>query len=102
MTSRQTVVDRELFVQALRNMGEDDLLFINRLVVERLKLLAQAKSTVELARFSVGDRVQFTRADGTVMRATVMRLNRKTASLRTDDGQNWTVSPSLLRRSVPS
>jgi len=97
MTTRQTVVDRELFVQALRNMGEEDLLFINSLVVERLKLLAQARSTVELARFGVGDRVEFTVSDGTVKRATVMRLNRKTASLRTEDGQNWTVSPTLLR-----
>ena len=100
MTSGKTVVDRELFVQALRSMGEEDLLFIDRLVVERLKLLAQARSTVELARFGVGDRVEFTLTDGTVKRATVMRLNRKTASLRTDDGQNWTVSPTLLRRST--
>lgn len=30
-------------------------MFLNRLVVERLTLLAQAKSTVELAQFSVGD-----------------------------------------------
>ena len=42
MTSRQTVVDREMFVQALRHMGEQDLLFLNRMVVERLNLLAQA------------------------------------------------------------
>jgi len=33
MTSRQTVVDREMFVQALRHMGEQDLLFLNRMVV---------------------------------------------------------------------
>ena len=49
MTSRQTVVDREMFVQALRHMGEQDLLFLNRMVVERLNLLAQARSTVQLA-----------------------------------------------------
>ncbi len=98
MSSRHTVVDRELFVQALRNMGEEDLRFINRLVVERLNLLAQARSTVQLAQFAVGDRVQFTLSDGTVMRATVMRLNKKTASLRTGDGRHWTVSPGLLRR----
>ena len=59
MTSRQTVVDREMFVQALRHMGEQDLLFLNRMVVERLNLLAQARSTVQLAQFAEGDRVQF-------------------------------------------
>jgi hypothetical protein len=96
MSSSRTVVDRQLFVQALRNMSEDDLRFLNRLVVERLALMAQARSTVQLAQFAVGDRVQFVLKDGTVKRATVIRLNKKTASLATDDGQGWTVSPSLL------
>lgn len=38
MSSKQTVLDRELFVQALRHMGEEDLLFLNRMVVERLSV----------------------------------------------------------------
>ena len=102
MTTRQTVVDREMFVQALRHMGEEDLLFLNRMVVERLNLLAQARSTVQLAQFAEGDRVQFTANDGTIKRGRVVRLNKKTASLLTDDGQNWKVSPALLRRQTPA
>ena len=98
MTSQQTILDRDLFVTALRNMGEADLLFLNRLVVERLNMLAQAKSTVELAQFSVGDRVEFTTSEGGIKRAVVVRLNKKTASLRTDDHQSWNVSPVLLRK----
>jgi uncharacterized cupredoxin-like copper-binding protein len=98
MSSRQTVLDREMFVQALRHMGEEDLLFLNRMVVERLNLLAQARSTVHLAQFSEGDRVEFTMNDGTVKRGSVVRLNKKTASVRTDDCQQWKVSPTLLRK----
>ena len=100
MSAQHTVVDRELFVQALRHMGEDDLLYLNRMVVERLNLLAQVKSTVQLAQFAEGDRVQFTTNDGIVKHATVVKLNKKTASLCTDDGQNWKVSPVLLRKTV--
>ena len=37
-------------------MSEADLLYLNRMVVERLNLLAQAKSTVQLAQFAEGDR----------------------------------------------
>jgi hypothetical protein len=66
MNSKQTILDRELFTQALRHMGEEDLLYLNRMVVERLNLLAQAKSTVELAQFAEGDRVQFTASDGSI------------------------------------
>lgn len=102
MSPNQTFLDRELFVQALRHMGEEDLLYLNRMVVERLNLLAQARSTVQLAQFSEGDRVQFTTNDGTIKQAIVMRLNKKTASLLTDDGQNWKVSPALLRKQTSS
>lgn len=76
MSVQHTVVDRKLFVQALRHMGEDDLLYLNRMVVERLNLLAQAKSTVQLAQFTEGDRVQFTTNDGIVKHATVVKLNK--------------------------
>ena len=101
MTSRQTVVDREMFVQALRHMGEQDLLFLNRMVVERLNLLAQARSTVQLAQFAEGDRVQFTANDRSIKLGMIMRLNKKTASVLTDDGQNWKVSPALLHPHTP-
>lgn len=101
MTSRQTVVDREMFVQALRHMGEQDLLFLNRMVVERLNLLAQARSTVQLAQFAEGNRVQFTANDRSIKHGMIMRLNKKTASVLTDDGQNWKVSPALLHPQTP-
>lgn len=98
--SKQTILDRELFTQALRHMSEEDLLYLNRMVVERLNLLAQAKSTVELAQFSEGDKIQFTTNDGHVKHGIVLRLNKKTASVRTDDGQDWKVSPGLLRKAA--
>ena len=98
MSSKASIVDRELFVQALRHMSEEDLLFLNRMVVERLNLLAQARSTVQLAQFAEGDRIEFTTSDGVVKQGVVVRLNKKTASLRRDDAQNWKVSPSLLRK----
>jgi hypothetical protein len=98
MSTQQTILDRELFVQALRNMSEADMLYLNRMVVERLKLLAQAQSTVQLAQFAEGDYVSFTANDGTLKSGMIMRLNKKTVSLCTDDGQHWKVSPALLRK----
>jgi hypothetical protein len=100
MSTKQTLLDRELFVHALRHMGEEDLRYLNRMVVERLNLLAQARSTVQLSQFAEGDRVCFTTNDGADKHAVVLRLNKKTASLLTDDGQNWKVSPMLLRKTT--
>lgn len=100
MNAKHTVLDRELFTQALRHMGEEDLRYLNRMVVERLNLLAQAKSTAQLAQFAEGDRVHFTTNDGSLIQGVVVRLNRKTVSLRSDDGLNWKVSPVLLRKTA--
>jgi hypothetical protein len=101
MNTKHTILDRELFTHALRHMGEEDLLYINSMVVERLNLLAQAKSTAQLAQFAAGDRVNFTANDGTIKHGIVLRLNKKTVSLATDDAQQWKVSPGLLRKSTP-
>jgi hypothetical protein len=59
------------------------------MVFARLNMLAQAKSTVELAQFVEGDRVQFTANDGSVKHGTVLHLNKKIASVCNDEGQSW-------------
>ena len=100
MNTKHTILDRELFTQALRHVSEEDLLYLNRMVIERLKLLAQARSTVELAQFAEGDRVSFTANDGSIKTGMILRLNKKTVSLRTDDGHLWKVSPAFLRKAA--
>jgi hypothetical protein len=49
--------DRNTAAVAIRHLGEEDLHFLNRLIVERLKLIAQAQSTALTSRFNIGDRV---------------------------------------------
>lgn len=101
MTSGKSVktwLDRKEATKAIHNMSEDDLLFLNAQIVERLKLLAQAQSTVQLARFNLGDRVSFPGPAGTNIQGTIIKLNKKTAGVQTHDGQQWKVSPTLLTR----
>lgn len=40
----------------------------------------------------------FTLKDGSVKTGVIMRLNKKTASVITDDQQQWKVSPHYLRK----
>ncbi len=90
------LADRESAVAAIPRMNEDDLRFLNRLIVERLKLLAQARSTSMLSRFSVGDRVSFQGASGELKTGAIVWLDKKTATIATDDGQQWNVQPTFL------
>lgn len=92
----KTWLDRDEAAQAIRQLNEEDLLFLNARIVERLKLIEQAQSTVELARFSIGDRVQFVGPGSRVVKGVVFKLNKKTAGVQSDDGRQWKVSPSLL------
>jgi hypothetical protein len=90
------IVDRISAVEAIKQLDEDDLLFLNRLIVERLKLISQAKATGMMANFSKGDRVGFQTPDGCKVEGIVLRLNKKTVSIVTDDAHQWNVAPGLL------
>ncbi|NQU47200.1 MAG: hypothetical protein HQ519_01015 [Planctomycetes bacterium] len=96
------IADRPSAIEAIKGLGEEDLRFLNRLIVERLKLLSQAKSTVLMAEFSTGDRVRFTSSEGRTTEGWIVRLNKKTVSIDTDDGHQWRVPPGLLRKLSPS
>jgi len=91
------IVDRLSAVEAIKRLGEDDLRFLNRLIVERIKLISQARSTSLMAAFGIGDMVSFHATDGRKTRGMVRRLNKKTVSVYTEDGHRWNVAPSLLR-----
>jgi hypothetical protein len=91
------IVDRVSAVEAIKRLNEEDLLFLNRLIVERLKLISQARSTRLMVRFTRGDRVGFQAPDGRKLEGMVLRLNKKTVSVATDDGHQWNVAPGLLR-----
>ena len=80
----------------LARLSEDDLVELNRRIVERLQLLRSAKSLAHLARFSVGMAVIFDTDDGRTITGTVARLNQRTVTVVTASGR-WRVSPSLLR-----
>lgn len=90
--------DRTSALEEIKKLGEEDLRFLHRVITERLKLMAQAKSTLLMADFHLGERVHFQGTDGLVKSGAIIRLNRKTASIRTDDGHLWNVHPCFLKR----
>lgn len=91
------IVDRVSAVEAIKRLGEEDLLFLNGLIIERLNLISQARATTLMTSFTKGDRVGFQASDGRALEGMVLRLNKKTVSVATDDGHQWNVAPGLLR-----
>lgn len=80
----------------IKTLGEKELIYMNRLVIERLKLIHQEKSTKQMKRFNIGEKIQFTDNEGTKKKGVILKLNKKTVSIYTDDGERWNIAPGFL------
>ncbi len=77
-------------------LSKEQLLALNRRIVERLNYLA-ARETLEVSKkFRVGDTVEFQSEESTIQ-GIVIRINRKTLSIRTKEGQ-WNIPPQFLKK----
>ena len=82
-------------------LTEAELLDLNRRIVERLRFLHQLRAHATMLQFSIGDRVTFETNDGRTVVGALVRYNKKTVSVLTDDGPRWNVSPRFLRPVEP-
>ena len=73
----------------------EELLELNQRVVARLKMLESMQTHIEMMRFNPGQRVSFAHGGGRLM-GTLVKYNRKTVTVVTDNGQRWNISPHLL------
>lgn len=77
-------------------LTEDELIQLNQRVVARIKILRSMHAHAEMLRFNVGQTVSFEPPGRDRQIGTLIRHNRKTVSVLTEDGQKWNVSPHLL------
>jgi len=78
----------------------EELLELNQRVVARLKMLEAMQTHIEMMRaysmrFNPGQRVSFEHQGGRLL-GTLVKYNRKTVTVVTDNGQRWNISPHLL------
>ncbi|HEY2785493.1 MAG TPA: hypothetical protein VGJ05_11020 [Fimbriiglobus sp.] len=77
-------------------LNENDLLDLNRRVIERLRFLQQARAHSGMLQFAIGEPVSFPNQRGVRVFGVISRYNKKTVTVVTDSGHTWTVSPQLL------
>jgi len=81
----------------VEKLSLEELVDLNRRVVYRIQYLMSLKTRAQLDRFNVGDRVTF-QCDGRVVSGVVIRVNRKTLSIHTDDHRHWNIHPKFLAK----
>lgn len=77
------------------HLGIDELCMLNERIVERIKFLEHAEAHLRMMAFNLGARVSFESAEGRHFGRLIKR-NRKTVTVDTDDGRRWRISPHLL------
>ena len=75
---------------------ERELIDLNYRIVERLRFMQHARAHATMLRFSIGDRVTFEPDMRGPVSGIIVRYNKKSVSVLTEDGQRWTVAPGLL------
>ena len=79
-------------------LTEKELIDLNHRIVERLKFLESARTHVEMMEFSVGKKVRFRPSGRQATIGVLVKYNKKTVTVLTEDGQKWNISPQLLEK----
>ena len=83
----------------INQLSESELVDLNRKIVERLRMIRQVQAHTQMLEFTLGERVWF-RTDAREVEGMLVRYNKKSVTVLTDNSERWTVSPGLLRRSA--
>lgn len=80
------------------NLSEEELIELNRKIVERLKFLETMHTHHEMMQFIPGEQVTFEPPGRERQTGTLVRFNKKTVTIITESGQKWNVSPHFISK----
>jgi hypothetical protein len=86
----------------ITKFSEAQLVELNHRIVARLRTLQEARMTQQMQSFRVGDRVSFHAPGHDPKTGIVIKCNRKTVTVVTDDQHQWNVAPVFLARVITS
>jgi hypothetical protein len=77
-------------------LTEGELVQLNHIVVQRLRLMQQIRAHGQMMSYHIGQKVRFRSSAGELVEGTITRHNRKSLSLVTPAGEHWRISPALI------
>jgi hypothetical protein len=81
-------------------MELDELVKLNEYIVKRIRLILDTKTMKKVQGFDLLEKVFFIDDRGNRIDGRVIRLNKKTITIKADNGMEWRVSPDFLKRLV--
>jgi hypothetical protein len=81
----------------IKELSEDELVYLNKLVVERIRYLRQVETVNQMAMFNLGDMVEFQDNRSTMLQGRVIEINKKTLTVLIDGRKQWNIHPGFLK-----
>jgi hypothetical protein len=78
-------------------LTEQELVQLNHVIVQRLRLMQQIRAHGQMVNLRVGQTVTFNDSAGQLIRGVIARHNLKSVTVVTPQGVQWRVSPALVR-----
>ena len=85
------------FEPLLKELTTYELTVLNKMIVANVRARNKDYLIREFSKLKPGDHVSFTARDGILRKGIVLKFNRKTVSVKTDD-DDWNVSPQGLKK----
>ena len=82
------------------HLSLDQLIQLHDKVARRIWELQQAAVSGKLQEFQIGDRVKFHNEQGETVAGIIIRVNKKSFTVRTDTGNKWYVHPWAVTKVV--
>ena len=79
-------------------MDLDELVKLSEYIYKRIKFLGETMVFERIQEFEILDKVSFIDNTGNILKGTVVRLNKRTVTVKSDEGKVWLISPFLLNR----
>jgi len=84
------------------HLTESELIHLNEKIIQRLRMIRQMRAHVQMLDFQIGERVWFQTEGEEIISGMLVRYNKKSVTVVTDDGHRWTVAPGFLRKTTPA
>ena len=92
---RKNTIEKEKGIN-IENLSLKELIELNHRICERIKILSDKKIFDIIQNFHVGEQVSF-KSEGNTVTGTVIKINKKTISVKTKGGY-WNIAPQFLTK----
>ncbi len=82
------------------NLSLEQLIELHDKIAHRIRELQQTAYSGKLKEFQIGEKVKFQNEQGETVTGIIIRINKKSLTIRTDSGNKWYVHPWAVTKVV--